>query len=302
MTIFNTLRPLLPEGLVLADEPMHRHTSFKIGGPAEVYVTPRDTTQLAKIWQACKERYPVTVIGGGCNVLVSDKGIKGVVIATKSMNEIKIDGHTIKAGSGTRLSALADAACKAGLGGLEFIAGIPGTVGGAVFMNAGAYKHETKDVCESATALLPDGEIVCYKQDDLALGYRTSRFQNQTAIITEASFRLAPCDPEEIRAIVNDLNSRRRSTQPLCYPSAGSAFKRPSQLDTYAARLIDENGLKGFTVGGAQVSEKHAGFVINTGNATAADVLALLEAVRQKVHQASGIWLEPEIQMLGFNN
>ncbi|MCL2528441.1 MAG: FAD-binding protein, partial [Defluviitaleaceae bacterium] len=157
MSIYHVLRPLLPEGLILSDEPMSRHTSFKIGGPAEVYITPQDTNQLAKVFQACKEAgYPTVVIGGGCNTLVSDEGVQGVVISTCGMSYTSICGNYITAGSGTKLSKLADAACKAGLSGLEFASGIPGTVGGAVFMNAGAYKYEIKDVCEEVTALLPD--------------------------------------------------------------------------------------------------------------------------------------------------
>jgi len=302
MSAYNTIYPLLPEGLVLADELMSRHTSFKIGGPAEVYVTPKNTHQLATVWQACqKAGYPVTVLGGGCNVLVSDQGIKGVVIATGQMNEIKTQGTRIVAGSGTSLSKLAEAAYKAGLSGLEFASGIPGTVGGAIYMNAGAYEYEIKDICEAVTVLLPCGEVKTYKKEALALSYRTSRFQNETAIITEGEFNLTPKPSEEIRAKMIGLNTRRRSTQPLGDPSAGSTFKRPPIKDKYAARLIDEAGLKGFTIGGAQVSEKHAGFVINTGNATAADVLALMEAVKEKVYASSGIMLEPEVQMLGFS-
>jgi len=301
MTAYDVICPLLPLGLVLANEPMCRHTSFKIGGPAEVFVTPCNSGQLADVWQACqKAGYSVTVLGGGNNVLVSDAGVRGVVITTGQMNEIKIDGVTITAGSGTKLCKLAEAACKAGLGGLEFAHGIPGTVGGAVYMNAGAYYHEIRDVCESVTVMLPCGEIVCYKKEALALGYRTSRFQNETAIILEASFRLEIKNPNEIRDKMDDLMVRRRSTQPLNKKSAGSTFKRPAVQDKYAARLIDESGLKGFTIGGAQVSDKHAGFVINTGSATAADVLALMDAVREKVHADSGIWLEPEVQMIGF--
>jgi len=301
MTAFNTISQILPPGLVLADEPMAPHTSFKIGGPAEVYVTPQNTLQLATVWEAClKAGYPITVLGGGNNVLVSDAGVKGVVISTGKMNDIYIIGSVVIAGSGTKLCKLADAACQAGLGGLEFAHGIPGTVGGAVYMNAGAYGFETKDVCKGVTVLLPGGETVCYEKDALKLGYRTSRFHNEAAIITEASFQLTPKSPDEIRNKMNELMTKRRSTQPINKKSAGSTFKRPNMPDKYAARLIDESGLKGFTIGGAQVSAKHAGFVINTGSATAADVLALMKAVREKVYADSGILLEPEVQMIGF--
>ena len=301
MTAFNTISSLMPTGRVLSNESMARHTSFKIGGPAEVFVTPQNTAQLAAVWQACqKAGYPVTVLGGGNNVLVSDAGIKGVVIVTSQMNEIKIEGSIITAGSGTKLCKLAETACNAGLSGLEFAHGIPGTVGGAVYMNAGAYNGEIRNVCESVTVLLPNGEVVCYKKDSLAFGYRTSRFQKEAAIITETSFNLTPKGSDEIKEKMDDLMARRRRTQPLNKKSAGSTFKRPAVPDKYAAKLIDESSLKGFTVGGAQVSTKHAGFVINTGSATAADVLALMEAVREKVYADSGIWLEPEVQMMGF--
>ena len=303
MTTFEAIRPLLPEGLVLADELLSRHTSFKIGGPAEVYVTPENSQQMAKVWRACQEAgYAVTILGDGCNVLVSDDGIKGVVFATGRMNNIDVEGHNITAGSGTKLSRLAEAACKAGLKGLEFASGIPGTVGGAVFMNAGAYEHDIQEVCEYVEALHPDGKTVWYDKEALGFGYRASRFQNETAIITSAKFKLTPANIDEIRTEMNNLNSKRRDKQPLNYPSAGSTFKRPAQKGWYASRMIDENGLKGLTVGGAQVSEKHAGFIINKGGATAADVIALMKAVQEKIHQATGIWLEPEVQMLGFVN
>jgi len=281
---------------------MSRHTSFKIGGPAEVYVTPENTQQLATIWRAClRAGFPVTVLGDGCNVLVADAGIKGVVVVTSLMNRIEVEAPFITAGSGTKLARLAETACKVGLTGMEFASGIPATVGGAVYMNAGAFKYEIKDICESVEALLPDGMTINYPRDLLGFGYRASRFQNENEIITAARFKLIPGDPAEIKAKMNNLNSSRRTTQPLDYPSAGSAFKRPAIEGYFAAKLIDENDLKGFAVGGAQVSEKHAGFIINRGNATAADVLALMEAIQEKVYKSSGIWLEPEVQMLGFD-
>jgi len=302
MTVYDTISPLLPQGLVLADEPMSRHTSFKIGGPAEVYVTPEDTYQLTIIWQACLQQgFPITVLGGGCNVLAADEGIKGVVITTNRMNQIEddTDAQCIKAGSGTKLARLAETACKSGLAGLEFAHGIPGTVGGAIFMNAGAYDGNMQAVCESVEVLQPDGNLLLHGRSELCFGYRASRFQSENVIITSAIFKLAKGNPDEIRTKINNLNSRRREKQPLCYPSAGSAFKRPAEEGFYASKMIDKCGLKGLTVGGAQVSKKHAGFIINTGNATAADVIALMEAVKDKVHKAYGIWLEPEVQLLG---
>lgn len=301
MTVYDNIRSLLPQGMVLADEPMSRHTSFKIGGPAEVYVTPENTMQMSTIWEACQEAgYPITILGAGCNVLVADEGIKGVVVTTKRVNQIKIEAPFITVGSGAKLAGLADAACKAGLAGLEFASGIPGTVGGAVYMNAGAFNSDMQAVCESVEVLLPDGRVLNYARKLLDFGYRASRFQGENTIITAARFKLAPGKSEEIEAKMNDLNNRRRITQPLSYPSAGSAFKRPAIEGQYASKLIDEAGLKGFTIGGAQVSEKHTGFIINKGNATAADVLALMEAIKEKVYTSSGIWLEPEVQMIGF--
>jgi len=292
---------LLPAELVFANEPMKKHTSFKIGGPAEVFVTPENTEQLAKIWKICQEKgYPMTVLGGGNNVLVCDEGIKGVVIVTEKMNKIEIHENKIVAGGGTKLHALADTAQKAGLSGLEFAHGIPGTVGGAIYMNAGAYNHEIKDICESVTVLLSTGDVITYDKQSLNFGYRKSRFQNEAAIITQARFRLDPKSPKEINAYMEELMEKRRNNQPLDKKSAGSTFKRPGIPNHYAAKMIDDCGLKGFTIGGAQVSTKHAGFVINTGNATANDVLALMEEVRERVHANTGIWLEPEVQMMGF--
>ncbi|MCL2570829.1 MAG: UDP-N-acetylmuramate dehydrogenase [Defluviitaleaceae bacterium] len=302
MTAFNVISPLLPEGLVLADEPMARHTSFGIGGPAEVYVTPRNSNEITKVWKACIEAsFKVTVLGKGNNVLVSDDGIKGVVIVTTKMNNIHVDGNYITAGSGTNLRKLADAAYEASLGEMEFASGIPGTVGGAIYMNAGAYKHEIKDICESVTALYANGELVTHEKESLAFGYRKSRFQHEDAIITEAKFLLPSKNKDEIKAKMTNLNGLRRDSQPLDKHSAGSTFKRPKAEGMYAAKMIDDCGLKGFTIGGAQVSEKHAGFVVNIGNATAKDVLSLIEQIQDKVHQATHIWLEPEVQMIGFN-
>jgi len=299
MTAYNIIQTLLPEGLVLTNEPMSRHTSFKIGGPAEVYATPENAQQASKVWLTCLNAgLPITILGDGCNVLVSDDGIKGVVLATTRMNTIEIDNTTITAGSGVKMSRLADTACKAGLKGLEFASGIPGTVGGGIYMNAGAYGHDIKDVCQSVEALLPDGTIKTYTE--MGFTYRTSRFQKEKAIITKATFNLTPASQDEIKAKMTDLNTRRKNSQPLNFPSAGSTFKRPQVKDKYASKLIDEAGLKGYTIGGAQVSEKHAGFVINTGNATAKDVLAVMADVQEKVHKTTGIWLEPEVQMLGF--
>jgi len=330
MTAYETILPLLPEGHVQKNEPMSRHTSFKIGGPADVFATPTNTHELAALWKTCLERgYPITVLGGGCNVLVSDTGIRGVLITTTKMDNITVKSPTpsassqqnvhqiptpedstnnhcptndryITAGSGTKLAKLADAAYKAGLSGLEFASGIPGTVGGAIYMNAGAFGHEIKDICESVTVLNPTGDTTTYPKETLALGYRASRFQKENTIITEATFKLPPGNPDKIKARTNELNTHRKTTQPLDKPSAGSTFKRPSRPNTYASKLIADNNLKGLTIGGAMVSQKHAGFIINKDNATAIDVLTLMEAIQDKIYKATGIMLEPEVQLLGF--
>jgi len=298
---FAVISALLTTEIVRENEPMSKHTSFKIGGPAEVFVTPHDTCQLKTVWKTCQENgYPITILGGGNNVLVSDNGIKGVVVVTHKMNKININEDIINVGSGTKLYALAETAQKAGLSGLEFAHGIPGTVGGAVYMNAGAYNQEVKDICESVTVMLPTGELVTHNKDNLDLGYRKSRFQKETAIIVEVQFLLKYEIQHNIKIKMDELMAKRRISQPLDKKSAGSTFKRPATPGYYASKMIDECGLKGFLIGGAQVSEKHAGFVINTGNATAADVLALMEAVQKRVHTATGIWLEPEVQMIGF--
>jgi len=300
--MYDIFKTLMPANLVLFNEPMRGHTSFKIGGAADVFVTPETPLQLTAVWKACLERgLPVIVLGGGNNVLVSDAGIRGVVIATGKMTEITVSGMSINAAAGATMGKLADTACKAGLSGLEFAHGIPGTVGGGVYMNAGAYRGEMKDVCTKVTALLPDGETVCYNKADLGLAYRTSRFHNEDAIILKAEFSLTPKPQEEIRATMDDLKTRRRDSQPIEERSAGSTFKRPKVEGMYAARMIEDCGLKGFTIGGAQVSTKHSGFVINIGNATAEDVLRLMDAVQEKIHAQTGIWLEPEVELLGFN-
>ena len=301
--VYDLARALLSERLVSADEPMSRHTSFRIGGPAEAYATPETIEQFTLMWNSCRiHKIPVTIMGDGCNVLVSDDGIKGLVISTRRMNSMIIDKdrHRIYADSGVKLSHLADAACKAGLGGLEFASGIPGTVGGAVYMNAGAFGREMKDVCHRIEAYKPNAGKTTYPNMDTTFSYRTSIFQTNDEIITHVVFQLYPDSPETIKATMTDLNTRRRNSQPLSRPSAGSTFKRPAVEGMYASKMIDDHGLKGYTIGGAQVSEKHAGFVINTGSATAADVLALIKHIQETIHNSTGIWLEPEVQMLGF--
>jgi len=282
----------------LQEEPLSRHTSFRVGGPAEVFVKPQTTDELIEIWDSIDRRHlPVEILGDGTNVLVSDAGLSGIVVCTNKMNGIELlEGGRIRAQAGARLSKVAEVACKAGLAGFEFASGIPGTVGGAVYMNAGAYDHDIGEFCESVT--LFDNNPFVKTGTEMGFGYRKSYVQQEKILVLEAVFQLQSGNTEDIRSKMYNLNSRRRVSQPLDVPSAGSTFKRPP--GHFAGKLIQDSGLKGFTIGGAQVSQKHAGFIINIGNATAQDIYDLIQAVRHKVHENFGVWLEPEVKLLGF--
>lgn len=284
---------------VLINEPMKKHTTFKIGGAAEFLLQPKNITEVAALLRICnEEKIPFHIIGNGSNLLVGDKGIAGAVIQIyKSMQEISVDGMVIKAQAGALLSRLANTAMNNSLGGLEFAAGIPGTVGGAVVMNAGAYGGEIKDVIRQATVITEKGDVIVLKKDELHLGYRTSVIKEKKYIVLETEFELVHCVQEEIQKKMDELKEKRVSKQPLEYPSAGSTFKRPE--GHFAGQLIMEAGLRGFQVGGAQVSEKHCGFVINVDKATAADVVALMDEIRARVYEQRGIELESEVQFLG---
>ena len=287
---------------VLWDEPMKNHTSFKIGGPAAALCAPKDRQQLRElVGFVQREGVDSWYIGNGSNLLVSDKGLNGVAILLDSGfdGEIEVDGTVLLAPAGKKLSAVCAAACAAGLTGLEFAYGIPGSVGGAVYMNAGAYGGEMKDRLLWVEYLAPTGEIVRLEQEQLSLSYRHSRFMEegmQGSCIVRAAFGLQRGEKAAIQSEMDRILNQRRQKQPLEYPSAGSTFKRPQ--GAYAAQLIDECGLKGFTVGGAQVSKKHAGFVINTGKATCADVLELTRQVRECVKEKTGYLLELEVRQL----
>ena len=282
----------------LCEEPMSRHTSFQIGGPAELFVSPSDREQTAAVLAACREQeIPFFLMGNGSNLLVADEGVRGAVIAFGApMSRIVRQGDALLAQAGATLSQLCRFARQEGLSGLEFAWGIPGSVGGAVRMNAGAYGGETKDVVTRVEALSPEGEPFETDAAGARFGYRTSRFAGGE-IVCSAVFSHSSGNPEEIDAKMAETLRKRVEKQPLDYPSAGSAFKRPKE--GYAAALIDSCGLKGFSVGGARVSEKHAGFVINTGGATCRDVRDLLERVQAEVFRQTGILLEPEVQLLG---
>lgn len=287
---------------VLWDEPMKNHTSFKIGGPAAALCAPKNRRQLLElVGFVQREGVDSWYIGNGSNLLVSDEGLNGVAILLDSGfdGEIEVDGTVLLAPAGKKLSAVCAAACAAGLTGLEFAYGIPGSVGGAVYMNAGAYGGEMKDRLLWVEYLAPTGEIVRLEQEQLSLSYRHSRFMEegmQGSCIVRAAFGLQRGEKAAIQSEMDRILNQRRQKQPLEYPSAGSTFKRPQ--GAFAAQLIDKCGLKGFTVGGAQVSEKHAGFVINTGKATCADVLELTRQVRECVQEKTGYLLELEVRQL----
>ena len=287
---------------VLWDEPMKNHTSFKIGGPAAALCAPKDRRQLRElVGFVQREGVDSWYIGNGSNLLVSDAGLNGIAILLDSSfdGEIELDGTVLLAPAGKKLSAVCAAACAAGLTGLEFAYGIPGSVGGAVYMNAGAYGGEMKDRLLWVEYLAPTGEIVRLEGEQMGLSYRHSRFMEEGmegSCIVRAAFGLQRGEKAAIQSEMDRILNQRRQKQPLEYPSAGSTFKRPQ--GAFAAQLIDECGLKGFTVGGAQVSEKHAGFVINTGKATCADVLELTRQVRECVQEKTGYLLELEVRQL----
>lgn len=283
---------------IFMEEPMKKHTTFRVGGPADVLVQP-DETALAAILALCR-RYHVSYsfIGNGSNLLVGDKGIRGVVIEmTDPMGNIEVDGTKITAQAGAMLSKIANTAASNGLGGMEFAAGIPGSVGGAVVMNAGAYGGEMKDIIEKVYVLDENGVQLELDRDALDLGYRHSCIPEKKYIVTKVVLELVPRNEAEIRSEMKELNEKRAEKQPLQYPSAGSTFKRPEGY--FAGKLIMDAGLRGYQVGGAQVSEKHCGFVINKGDATAADICQLMRDVSDKVQAQFGVVLEPEVKMIG---
>ena len=283
----------------LLGEEMSRHTTFKIGGPADYFLMPDKDTDVGRIVKICKESaIPYFILGNGSNLLVGDGGYRGAVIQIyKNMSAVTVEGTEITVQAGALLSSVAAAAKNAALTGFEFAGGIPGTMGGAVVMNAGAYGGEMKDVLTEITVMDEEGEIVTLPADKLELGYRTSIIKTAGYIVLEAKLQLKEGNPEVIRETMKDLTIRRTTKQPLEYPSAGSTFKRPEGY--FAGKLIMDSGLAGYQVGGAQVSEKHCGFVINAGGATARDVRTLMDNVRDIVYKKYGVTLEPEVKFLG---
>lgn len=281
-------------------EPLSLHTTFRIGGPARAFVSPGDEGGLRDCIKLCRElQVPYAILGNGSNLLAGDKGYKGVAVSLEKGWSFccREEGNCLRAGGGALLGRAARLALAEGLTGMEFAAGIPGTLGGALVMNAGAYGSEMKDILTEARVMTPEGEILVLTGEELGLGYRSSCIPSREYVVLEALLQLKPGDTADIQRQMDDLNARRREKQPLEYPSAGSTFKRPEGF--FAGKLIEDAGLRGYQIGGAQVSEKHCGFVINRGGATAADVLALCSYVRSQVQQRFGVELELEIKKLG---
>lgn len=296
---YDELKKILPEDFIRIEEPMDRHTTFRVGGPADYFLTPGTGEEIRRIVACCKEHgVPYYVMGNGSNLLVSDDGYRGVVIQIyRSMNRITVEGNRITAQAGALLSAIAGSALENGLTGFEFAAGIPGTLGGACVMNAGAYGGEMKDVLNQVLVMSLDGEVFTIPAEELEMGYRTSIIAKKGYIVLEAVIELSAGEVQVIKTQMDDLKERRVSKQPLEFPSAGSTFKRPEGY--FAGKLIQDSGLRGFQVGGAQVSEKHCGFVINKDHATAADIAELMRQVSEKVDREFGVRLEPEVKRLG---
>lgn len=298
-SFYDKLNNVIGKDSILIDEPMSRHTTFRVGGPADFFVTPKAKEEVRDVIRICKEAgMPYYIIGNGSNLLVSDAGYRGVIVQIyKEMNEVKVEGDLVKAQAGALLSGIAAKALGAELSGFEFASGIPGTIGGACVMNAGAYGGEMKDVLESVTVLTGEGKIIELDRNELELGYRTSVIAKKGYIVLGAVLKLERGDGEKIKTYMDELKEKRVTKQPLEYPSAGSTFKRPEGY--FAGKLIEDAGLREFQVGGAQVSEKHCGFVINRDHATAADIMELMRQVQIRVKENSGVDLEPEVKRLG---
>lgn len=297
--LLNELYRIVGEDNVKLDEPMSKHTTFRIGGPASYFVTPMDTEELYQVVVLCKaERVPFFLLGHGSNILVSDKGIGGVVIQLyKNYAKFSIEGNLVKAEAGIMLNKLGQEIRDAGLTGFEFAAGIPGTLGGAVMMNAGAYGGEMKDIVESVSLMDYDGNLIKKSGEEMDFSYRHSIVEDEELIVLGATLKLNPGNIEDITAKMQELALARKTKQPLEFPSAGSTFKRPEGY--FAGKLIMDSGLAGYRVGDAEVSEKHCGFVINKGHASAKDVMTLIDDVRNTVYDKFKVELSPEVRFVG---
>lgn len=298
-TMHQDICDIIPADRVKYDEPMSLHTTFQIGGPADILVIPSTAEEIINVLRYCREQnLPLFVFGLGSNILVRDKGIRGVVMKLgQGLKTIRIQDRQVYAEAGVQIAELCRVVAREGLSGLEFAEGIPGSLGGAVVMNAGAYNGEMKDVLTSVRVVDLNGTCYDFDAEQLQLGYRSSILQAGEYIVLSAALKLKPADPEAIQATMRDYAQRRSDKQPLDLPSAGSTFKRPSGY--FVGPLLEQLGLKGFQIGGAQVSTKHAGFIVNTGNARAADVLDLIEHIQETARGILGIELHPEVKLVG---
>ncbi|MBQ9504440.1 MAG: UDP-N-acetylmuramate dehydrogenase [Lachnospiraceae bacterium] len=296
---YDFLKTLVKEGKVKKDEPMSAHTTFKVGGPADYFIEPVNEKELSEVIAYLnKAGREYMIIGNGSNLLVGDRGYRGsVILLYDNFNEIRVDGETITAQAGALLSAIANTALENSLTGFEFAAGIPGTAGGAVLMNAGAYGGEMADIVECAEVIATDGDKVSFSNEELKFGYRRSILQVKPVAVSSVTYRLSRGNREDIKNRMDELAAQRRSKQPLEYPSAGSTFKRPEGY--FAGKLIMDAGLRGYRVGGAKVSEKHCGFVINYNNATASDIMDVINDVTERVSRHFSVKLEPEVRIVG---
>lgn len=285
--------------MVLKDELMSKHTSFKIGGKADYLALPRNVEELKEVLVWCKKTgTPYFVMGNGTNLLVKDKGIRGVVVKiSDNFSDVSVEEDCIEAGAGILLSKLSRIALKHELSGMEGLSGIPGTLGGAVVMNAGAYGYEIKDIFVNCMVLNEDGDTEIFTKEKMDFGYRETVLQGSGKVVLSVKLKLNKGKYGDIKALMDDFTQRRQAKQPLSQPSAGSVFKRPAGY--YAGKLIEDAGLKGYRIGDAQVSEKHAGFIVNLGNATADDVLKLIEHIKATVYEKFGVQLEPEVKIVG---
>ena len=295
---YQQLSALLPAGCARENVVLAPYTTMRTGGPAALFAEPRNAQQLARVHQWAQEKgLPLLILGNGSNLLIADSGFDGLVIHLgRALSEVSVFANTLTAQAGASLAAAARAAAQASLTGLEFAAGIPGSIGGAVCMNAGAYGGEIAQVIGSARVLTPAG-VRTVSKEELTLGYRSSAVMQNGWVVLEATFELTPGNPDQIKATMADLAARRREKQPLQYPSCGSFFKRP--VGYYAGALIEQAGLKGYRVGDAQVSEMHAGFVINRGHATSSEIYRLMQDVQRRVQAQFGVALEPEVRLIG---
>lgn len=296
---FNIFNEFIKVGEVLLDEPMKNHTSFKIGGPVDILVMPGSIEEIAQSIKTCNEHnLKYQVIGNGSNLLVSDRGIRGIVIKiSEILNDVRVEDNKVIAQAGVLLSKVSKVALKHSLTGLEFASGIPGSLGGAITMNAGAYGPEMKDVVTKVKCVDTSGNIVEYTNEEMNFGYRHSRVQEEQLLVVEVEMELEKGSYEDIKAYMDELTEKRTSKQPLHLPSAGSTFRRPE--GHYAGKLIEDAGLKGLRLGDAQVSEKHCGFVVNVGNATAEEVLNLIEVIQKTVKDKYGVDLQTEVKTIG---